>query len=93
MGDPEGLVELLSITLTGCEHYKQDFQDALDAGSLKQFKFHTHKIKMTLELLQAHTLRAALKEGKALLSEQGEPAGSSPSGRSSSESWMPSSMA
>ncbi|EPX59714.1 sensory box histidine kinase/response regulator [Cystobacter fuscus DSM 2262] len=71
-GDPEGLVELLSITLTGCEHYKRDFQDALEAGSLKQFKFHTHKIKMTLELLQAHALRAALKEGKALLSEQGD---------------------
>ncbi|OJH35253.1 PAS domain-containing hybrid sensor histidine kinase/response regulator [Cystobacter ferrugineus] len=74
-GDPEGLVELLSITLSLCEHYKQEFQDALEAGSLKQFEFHTHKIKMTLELLQAHELRAALKEGKALLSEQeGDPA-------------------
>jgi PAS domain S-box-containing protein len=71
VGDPEGLVDLLSITLARCEHYKQEFQDALDAGSLKQFEFHTHKIKMTLELLQAHALRAALKEGKTLLSEQG----------------------
>jgi CheY-like chemotaxis protein/HPt (histidine-containing phosphotransfer) domain-containing protein len=74
-GDPEGLVELLSITLTRCEHYKQEFQDALEAGNLKQFEFHTHKIKMTLELLKAQGLRAALKEGKALLSEpKGDPA-------------------
>ncbi|QRK06429.1 response regulator [Archangium violaceum] len=74
-GDQKALLKLCSTTLKNCEIYKHEFQDALDTGNLERFAFHAHKAKMTLELLRAHALLAALSQGKALLAEkEGDPA-------------------
>jgi hypothetical protein len=42
----------------------------LESGNLDEFDFHTHKMKMTLELVQATSLQAALKQSRELLVEQ-----------------------
>ena len=42
---------------------------ASEAGDREDFDFHVHKIKMTMSLLDAHALRAALHQGKVLLAE------------------------
>ncbi|WNG47339.1 response regulator [Archangium minus] len=73
-GDRKAMLKLCSTTLKNCENYKHEFQEAIDTGNLERFAFHAHKGKMTLELLQAHALLAALKQGKTLLAEkEGEP--------------------
>ncbi|MCP3138088.1 PAS domain-containing hybrid sensor histidine kinase/response regulator [Pyxidicoccus xibeiensis] len=71
--DPKALVELSSITLASCEQYKDDFQQALETGNRDAFVYQSHKIRPTLELLQAHSLRAAVKEGLACFPEAPSP--------------------
>ncbi|WP_257455237.1 PAS domain-containing hybrid sensor histidine kinase/response regulator [Archangium lipolyticum] len=69
-GDRQALVELSTITLESYKVYKREFQEALETGNLEKFAFHAHKIKVTLELMQAHALKAALQQGKKLLAEK-----------------------
>ncbi len=66
-GDPEALIEFSAIAINNCEQHKQDFQKALEKGSLEEFEFHAHKIKVTMELLQAEALQASLLHGRKLL--------------------------
>jgi PAS domain S-box-containing protein len=68
-GDPEALIDFCAISINNCEQHKQDFQKALESGSTEDFEFHAHKIKMTLELLQAEALQASLRQGRRLLSD------------------------
>ncbi|QRN94753.1 response regulator [Archangium violaceum] len=68
--DRQALVELSAITIKSYEAYKHEFQEALETGNLEKFDFHAHKIKVTLELMQAHALKAALQQGKKLLAEK-----------------------
>jgi PAS domain S-box-containing protein len=73
--DHQALAELSTITLKSCEVYKREFQEALETGNLEKFEFHAHKIKVTLELMQAHALNEALSQARKLLAEKdGEPA-------------------
>lgn len=73
--DNRALAELSTITLKSCEVYKREFQEALETGNLGKFDFHAHKIKVTLELMQAHALNEALSQARKLLTEKdGEPA-------------------
>jgi hypothetical protein len=65
-GDPQTLVELGTIAIQTHEEYKQ----VLEAGNRDDFDFQHHKIKPTLDLLQAHALRAALEQGKTLLARK-----------------------
>ncbi len=66
-GDPEALLELSAISIASCEQFKQDFQRALESGSEEEFEFHAHKAKMTVDLLHAHVLRAALQHARELV--------------------------
>jgi PAS domain S-box-containing protein len=73
--DRQALAELSTITLKSFEVYKREFQEALETGNLQKFEFHAHKIKVTLELMQAHALNEALNQARKLLTEKdGEPA-------------------
>ncbi|WP_224364583.1 PAS domain-containing hybrid sensor histidine kinase/response regulator [Hyalangium versicolor] len=74
-GDPEALAEFITITIASAEKHKHAFQEALEQGNLDEFAFQAHQIKMTVELLQAHVLRTALQQGKALLTgKESDPA-------------------
>jgi PAS domain S-box-containing protein len=66
-GDPEGMVELSTIAIGNFEKSKRDLRRALEAGDPKEFEFQHHKLAWTVDLLQAHALRAALTDGRALL--------------------------
>jgi PAS domain S-box-containing protein len=68
-GDAEALIEFSALAVNNCEQNKQDLQRALETGSAEEFDFHTHKMKMTLEMLQAEALREALRQGRKLLSD------------------------
>jgi PAS domain S-box-containing protein len=73
-GDQEALIEFSAIAVNNCEQHKQDLEKALTGGNLEEFDFHVHKMKMTVELMQATTLQAALRRGRELLLEsQREP--------------------
>ena len=69
-GDPHALREFNAIVVHNAEQSKKDFQEALCTGDLEAFDFFAHKLKMTLELLQAHVLSTALSEGQRLLLEK-----------------------
>lgn len=69
-GDRRSLMELSTITLKGCERCRREIQEALETGSQESFRFHTHKLKMTMELLQAGVLQSALQQGWTLLAEK-----------------------
>ncbi|HLL00027.1 MAG TPA: ATP-binding protein [Myxococcaceae bacterium] len=69
-GDPHALREFNAIVVHNAEQSKKDFQEALSTGDLEAFDFFVHKLKMTLELLQAHVLSTALSEGQRLLLEK-----------------------
>jgi len=69
-GDPHALREFNAIVVHNAEQSKKDFQEALSTGDLEAFDFFAHKLKMTLELLQAHVLSTALSEGQRLLLEK-----------------------
>jgi PAS domain S-box-containing protein len=68
--EPQALVEITTMTISHYEQCRRDFRAALEAGSLEDFEFHTHKIQMTLTLLGAHGLRAALQQGSGLLARR-----------------------
>ncbi|MDY7228777.1 PAS domain-containing hybrid sensor histidine kinase/response regulator [Hyalangium rubrum] len=74
-GDPEALIEFATIAITTSETQKHEFQKALENGSPEEFEFHAHKIKMTLELLEAHALQSALQQGRRALAEKESDAG------------------
>ncbi|WP_240359362.1 PAS domain-containing hybrid sensor histidine kinase/response regulator [Pyxidicoccus trucidator] len=67
--DPQAIIELSALTLSGCEQYKVGFQKALEAGDREAFEYQAHKILPTVELLQAQTLRAAVQAGRAALAD------------------------
>jgi PAS domain S-box-containing protein len=66
-GDTQVMVELTTIAIQTHEEYEQLFQKLLEAGNLEDFDFQHHKIKPTLDLLQANALRSALEEARRLL--------------------------
>ena len=68
-GDPEALVEFSTLSINSCEQHKQDFQRALESGSAEEYDFYLHKMKMTLEMLQADALQRSLCQGRKLLSD------------------------
>ncbi len=68
-GDAEALIEFSALAVNNCEQHKQDLQRALESGSAEDFDFQTHKMKMTLEMLQAEALQEALRHGRKLLSD------------------------
>ncbi|WP_163988314.1 PAS domain-containing hybrid sensor histidine kinase/response regulator [Pyxidicoccus caerfyrddinensis] len=77
--DRHAIVELSTITAGSCEQYKQDFQQALQAGNREAFDYQAYKIRPTLELLEARALREALEQGRASLEEaSGTPGGGAP---------------
>lgn len=73
-GDELALLELGALAIDNSEKSKGDFQRALEDADAAAFEFHAHKMKMTLELMQAHDLEAALDQGRALLAEEGRDA-------------------
>jgi CheY-like chemotaxis protein len=68
-GDPEALIEFSALAINNCEQHKQDLQRALESGNAEEFDFHAHKMKMTVEMLQADGLQVALRCGRKLLSD------------------------
>ena len=68
-GDPEALIEFSTLSINSCEQHKQDFQRALESGSAEEYDFYLHKMKMTLEMLQADALQRSLGYGRKLLSD------------------------
>ncbi|MFP2904898.1 ATP-binding protein [Pyxidicoccus sp. 3LFB2] len=73
-GDGDALLELGALAVGNAERSKGDFQQALENADAEAFEFHAHKMKMTLELMQAHDLEAALEQGRTRLSEEGRDA-------------------
>jgi HPt (histidine-containing phosphotransfer) domain-containing protein len=73
-GDELALLELGALAVDNAEKGKAEFQQALEDAGAEAFEFHAHKMKMTLELMQAHDLEAALDQGRALLAEEGRDA-------------------
>jgi hypothetical protein len=69
-GDPEAILELSTITIHNAEAQKHDFLRALESSDREAFEFQAHKVKMTVDLLQAQGLRDALQVGRRLLTEQ-----------------------
>jgi PAS domain S-box-containing protein len=69
-GDPRTLIDLCTIAIQTHEEYKQVFRQLLESGAQDDFGFQHHKIKPTLDLLQANGLRAALEQGKTLLAKK-----------------------
>ncbi|HEX8699646.1 MAG TPA: ATP-binding protein [Myxococcaceae bacterium] len=69
-GDPQALQDFRAIVITNAEQAQKDFQEALTRGDLEAFEFFVHKLKMTLELLQAHGLDRALRAGHEVLAEK-----------------------
>jgi PAS domain S-box-containing protein len=66
-GNQEDLRELIRMHLVNFESYKKEFCSALQAQDLKEYNFCKHRIKITLELLQAHRLEHAIIDGRNLL--------------------------
>lgn len=66
-GNQEDLRELIRMHLVNFESYKKEFCSALNARDLKEYNFCKHRIKITLELLQAHRLEHAITNGRNLL--------------------------
>jgi hypothetical protein len=73
-GDPHALLELCTLAIQNARKGKQDFQHVLEKRDLEGFDFQVHKMKMTLDLLQAHALWAAIHEGRELLTAGGKDA-------------------
>ncbi|MFT2009921.1 ATP-binding protein [Pontibacter sp. 13R65] len=68
-GNEKDLEELVIMTIRNFKSYKIEFQDALNAFDLKNYRFHHHKIKMTLELMQAVRLQTAIERGRKFLED------------------------
>lgn len=68
-GNQEDLEELIKITIPNFEEARRELRTSLLRNDLKGFKTHFHKIKMTVELLHAHNLLAAVTRGRDLLDE------------------------
>jgi HPt (histidine-containing phosphotransfer) domain-containing protein len=64
------LCRLLLLTTESFESYKAEFEKAIKARDQKDVGALTHKIKMTLELLQANRLQEAIKSAKTALEKQ-----------------------
>jgi CheY-like chemotaxis protein len=64
------LEKLIRMTISSFEDCKIEFPAMLRAGSLEEYKFSTHKIKMTVDLFHAQRLQAAIAAGKNLLSNE-----------------------
>jgi PAS domain S-box-containing protein len=73
-GDPHALLELCTLAIQNARKGKQDFQHVLEKGDLEGFDFQVHKMKMTLDLLQAHTLWTAIHQSRELLMAGGKDA-------------------
>jgi PAS domain S-box-containing protein len=73
-GDPHALLELCTLAIQNARKGKQDFQHVLEKRDLEGFDFQVHKMKMTLDLLQAHALWAAIHQGRELLTAGGKDA-------------------
>ncbi len=73
-GDPHALLELCTLAIQNTRTAKQDFQHVLEKGDLEGFDFQVHKMKMTLDLLQAHGLWAAIHQSRELLTAGGKDA-------------------
>jgi PAS domain S-box-containing protein len=73
-GDPHALLELCTLAIQNARKGKQDFQHVLEKGDLEGFDFQVHKMKMTLDLLQAHTLWTAIHHSRELLTAGGKDA-------------------
>ncbi len=65
--DAQALVELGTIAMQTHAEYQQVFQQVLESGTQEDFAFQHHKIKPTLDLLQANGLRQALEQAKPLV--------------------------
>jgi CheY-like chemotaxis protein len=68
-GDAHALLELGTLAVGNMVKSKPDFQQALEHGDAEAFEFHSHKMMMTLDLMQAHDLWAVLDQARALLEE------------------------
>jgi len=68
-GDPHALLDLSTLAIHNAERSKLDFQHALENEDAEEFEFHSHRMKMTLELLQTHALWAVLERAREYLGE------------------------
>ena len=68
----QDLEELVRMTIRNFQRAKTELQEALLQHDLKDYRFCNHRIKMTVDLLQAAKLTATLDRGRNLL-EQEEP--------------------
>jgi PAS domain S-box-containing protein len=73
-GDLQVLLELITLALQNTRKSKQDFQQVLEQGDLEGFEFQVHKMKMTLELLQACAVWSAIQQTRELLAQGGRDA-------------------
>jgi HPt (histidine-containing phosphotransfer) domain-containing protein len=64
------LCRLLTITIESFENYKAEFEKAIRARNQKEVGALAHKIKMTLELLQADKLQDAIQSARTALEKQ-----------------------
>ncbi|WP_224247942.1 ATP-binding protein [Hyalangium gracile] len=69
-GDPHALLELSTLAIHNAERCKLDFQQALEHGDPEEFEFHVHRMKMTLDLMQARALWAVIQRARELVAEQ-----------------------
>lgn len=63
----DDLPELLRLTAQSLEACKNEFQQAFTTNDLKEYRFYSHKMKMTVELLKAFKLQEAIIKGRSLL--------------------------
>ncbi|WP_224367121.1 PAS domain-containing hybrid sensor histidine kinase/response regulator [Hyalangium versicolor] len=70
-GDRHALLELSTLAIHNCERSKVAFQQAIENADPQEFEFHSHRMKMTLELMQTHALWEALQRSREYVMERG----------------------